>query len=299
MRIGVDLGGSKIEAIVLDGGNEMRRDRIATPGNDYQEILQAVCGLVESVGADLAPELPVGVGIPGALSPASGLIKNANTTCLIGKALDNDLAALLGRPVRIANDANCFTLSEAVDGGGAGVSTVFGVIIGTGTGGGLAVDQKVLSGANLIAGEWGHNTLPWPEADEQPGPECYCGQAGCIETFLSGPGLARHYKQTTGQALSAKEIVERAVGGDAKAVATLERYEDRLARSLATVINIFDPETVVLGGGLSNIDRLYENVPALWQRHTFSDVVTTRLVKAVHGDSSGVRGAAWLWPLEG
>ncbi len=302
MRVGVDLGGTKIEAIILDeGGGERARRRVPTPQDDYPGIVQAIADLVQNVESDAGARGTVGVGIPGALSLATGLVKNANTTCLIGQPLDRDLEAALGRPVRIMNDANCFALSEAVDGAGAGAKVVFGVIIGTGCGGGLVIDGNVLTGANAIGGEWGHNPLPWPDQTERPGTPCFCGQSGCIETFLSGPGLARDHYDHTGEQLTPEEIAARAAGGgtgdaDGNADATFRRYEDRMARSLATILNVLDPDVVVLGGGLSNVDRLYRNVPKLWSGYTYSDVVTTRLVKAVHGDSSGVRGAAWLWP---
>jgi fructokinase len=297
MRIGIDLGGTKIEAIALDDkGEELLRVRVPTPKDDYRAILGAVLELVAEVEKQAGKKGTVGVGIPGTISPATGLVKNANTTALIGHPLDKDLAAALGRPVRLANDANCFALSEATDGGGHGGECVFGVILGTGVGGGVVVNGHVLTGPNGVAGEWGHNPLPWRSDEERPGPDCYCGKAGCVETFLSGPGLARDHRQRTGQDLTGELIVERADAGNPEAVATLERYEERLARALAIVINILDPDKIVLGGGLSNITRLYEKVPALWGRYAFSDSVRTTLVQARHGDSSGVRGAAWLWP---
>jgi fructokinase len=295
MRIGVDLGGSKIETIVLgDDGEVMLRERVATPQGDYAATLAAVGGLVVAatarVGAgDTATR--IGIGIPGAESRVTGLIKNANSTCLIGKQLKHDLEQLLQREVRLANDANCFALSEAVDGAGAGASVVFGVILGTGVGGGIVVDGKVLSGANAIAGEWGHNPMP----GEHHTDVCYCGRPGCIELYLSGPGLARDHHRVTSADCSPTEIAQRAAAGDNDCEATLQRYEARLARALAQVINILDPDVIVLGGGLSNIDRLYRNVPRLWGEHVFSDRVATKLLKHKHGDSSGVRGAAWLW----
>jgi fructokinase len=304
MRIGIDLGGTKIEGIAIarDGGERLRR-RISAPRDDYDRTLAAISGLVAEIEIDLGERGSVGVGIPGTISPATGLVKNANSTWLNGRPLADDLPRLLGRPVRFANDANCFALSESVDGAAAGASSVFGVIVGTGTGGGLVIDGRVISGANAIAGEWGHNPLPAMTDDERPGQECYCGRRGCIETFLSGPGLSRDFRlcqgyggtSTAGDEVTAEEIARRARAGDAVAGETLARYEDRMARALATIINVFDPEVVVVGGGLSNIDRLYANVPKLWGRHIFSDRVTTRLVRAKHGDSSGVRGAAWLW----
>ncbi len=297
MRLGVDLGGSKIEIIALgDAGEVLLRERVATPQGDYPATVRAVAGLVEGAEQRLGTRGTVGVGIPGAESRAGGLIKNANSTCLIGQPLRHDLEALLGREVRIANDANCFALSEAADGAGAGAQVVFGVILGTGVGGGIVVDGKVLTGANAIAGEWGHNPMPGEDHDDA----CYCGRQGCVELYLSGPGLAGDHRRSldnpAGADLQAIDIAARAAAGDAACDATLQRYEARLARALAQVINILDPDVIVLGGGLSNIDRLYRNVPRLWSEHVFSDQVATRLVRHRHGDSSGVRGAAWLWP---
>jgi fructokinase len=256
--------------------------------------LNAIRALVLEAEAELGAQGTLGFGTPGAISPASGLLKNSNSTWLNGRPLDRDLAALLERPIAIANDADCLALSEATDGAAAGASSVFAVILGTGVGGGLAIHGRVLAGPNAIAGEWGHNPLPWPSPSELPGPPCYCGLRGCIETWLSGPGLARDYRDATGIERQSPAIVAAAAGGDAGAEATLRRYEDRLARGLATVINLLDPATIVLGGGVSNLERLYTSVPALWQRYVFSDTVQTRLVPPVHGDSSGVRGAAWL-----
>lgn len=297
MRIGVDLGGTKIEAIAIDpAGRELARRRVPSPAQDYDAIVAAIAGLVDTLEGALGETATVGVGIPGVTSPATGLVKNANTTVLIGRPFDRDLAARLGREVRLANDANCFAMSEAADGAAAGARAVFGVILGTGVGGGLVVDGRIVGGANAIAGEWGHNPLPWPTDDERPGARCYCGKQGCIETFLCGPGLARDFAQATGGALSAPEIVAAASAGEPAANAALERYEDRLARALATMINIVDPDVIVLGGGLSNLARLYETVPRRWADYVFSDAVNTRLSPARHGDSSGVRGAAWLWP---
>ncbi|MGE5125103.1 MAG: ROK family protein [Betaproteobacteria bacterium] len=296
MRIGVDLGGTKIEAIALDEkGALLARRRVPTPRGDYDATLAAVVGLVRGLEQETAQQGTVGVGMPGALSPASGVVKNANSTWLIGRPLDHDLSALLQRPIRVANDANCFALSEAVDGAGRGARVVFGVIVGTGTGGGVVVDRKVLTGPNAIAGEWGLNPLPWPTADEWPGPSCYCGKTGCVETFLSGPGLARDYRERTGDALEAPEIAARAARGEPAALSALERYEDRMARALAVVLDVLDPDVVVLGGGMSQVRRLYASVPRLWQQWAFSDRVDTLLRPPVHGDSSGVRGAAWLW----
>ena len=292
-RIGVDLGGTKIEAIALDrDGRVQFRRRVATPAGNYEATIAAVADLVRSAGSDTAP--PVGVGIPGTISPATGLVKNANSTCLIGRPLDKDLTAALGRPVRLANDADCFALSEAIDGAGAGASIVFGIILGTGVGGGLVIDRKVIRGPNAITGEWGHNPLPWPAADEQPGPRCYCGRQGCIETFLSGPALARDYDPSGD--LTAEAIATRASQGEATATTSLARYMDRLARATASVINILDPDVIVVGGGLSQISEIYSAVPKLWPRRVFSDSVATRLVPPHHGDASGARGAAWLWP---
>ncbi len=299
MRIGIDLGGTKIEAAAFAGdGRLLLRRRIATPAGDYEATLAALRRLVDEVEAELGRRGTVGIGMPGALSPASGLVKNANSTCLNRRPFDRDVMAALGRPVRFANDANCFALSEAIDGAARGAAVVFGAILGTGVGGGVVVDRRVLTGVNAIAGEWGHSPLPWPDDAERPGPPCYCGKAGCIETFLSGPGLAQDHWRATGETLDAAAIAARAAKGDAAAEASLARYEDRLARSLATVINLLDPEVIVLGGGLGQIARLYERVPRLWGAYVFSDAVTTRLMPPQHGDSSGVRGAAWLWAPE-
>ncbi len=294
-RIGIDLGGTKIEAALLDPAGAMRdRRRIATPIGDYDAEIAAVVGIVAAIEAEHGVSATVGIGIPGTLSARTGLVKNANSTWLIGRPLQRDTSEALGREVRFANDANCFTLSEAVDGAAAGAGSVFGVILGTGVGGGIVIGGRIVTGVNAIAGEWGHNPLPWPRQDELPGPSCYCGRAGCIETFLSGPALARDQ----GGDRTGPEIVAAAEAGDAAARATLDRYAERLARALAGVINIVDPEAIVLGGGLSGIAMLYERVPALWGRFIFSDTVETRLLAPKHGDSSGVRGAAWLWPRE-
>ena len=298
MRIGIDLGGTKIEAIALDDhGTECFRQRVDTPRDDYQATVNAIAQLVHTIEAELKTTATVGMGIPGTISPATDLVKNANSTCLIGKPLHKDLQRTLNRDVRIANDANCFAISEATDGAAAGAHIVFGVIIGTGTGGGICIDGRPLIGANAIGGEWGHNPLPWPNNSELPGATCYCGKQGCIETFLSGPGMARDHLKNTGNELTAKEIVELAENEDPDAIQTLIRYQGRLARGLASIINIIDPDVIVLGGGLSNIQQLYNNVPKLWAQYVFSDRVDTKLVPPVHGDSSGVRGAAWLWPL--
>lgn len=296
LRIGVDLGGTKIEVIALDDdGRELLRRRVPTPANDYEATLRAVAGLVENVECDIGRQGSVGVGTPGAISQATGLLKNANSTCLNGRPVKADLEALLGREVRIANDANCFALSEAVDGAACDAQVVFGVILGTGVGGGIVVSRRVLVGANAIAGEWGHNPLPLPGKADLPLPGCYCGRQGCIETYLSGPGMAMQHAKATGGALAPPQIVAAAAAGDEGAERTLQRYEDRLARSLANVINILDPDVIVLGGGVSNIERLYTSVPRLWRRHVFSDRVDTKLARHHHGDSGGVRGAAWLW----
>jgi fructokinase len=300
VRIGIDLGGTKIEGILLDGaGAVMARRRVATPRDDYEGTVRAVGDLARALESAAGVSATVGVGMPGAISPASGLIKNANSTWLNGRPLAADLEGALARPVRLTNDANCFALSEAVDGSAAGAHVVFGVIIGTGTGGGIVVGGRVLTGPNAVAGEWGHNPLPWPQADEWPGPPCYCGRTGCIETFLSGPGLARDHREATGREWDAAAIEAAARGGDAAAGAALGRYEGRLARALASVINVLDPDVIVLGGGMSNLARLYTAVPREWSRWVFSDRVDTRLVPPKHGDSSGVRGAAWLWPPGG
>jgi len=305
MRIGIDLGGTKIEGIAIEEAGQGRaRRRVPTPTEGYEPILRAIVGLVGAIEAEVGARGTVGIGIPGTLSPATGLVKNANTTQLIGQPLDRDLEHLLGRPVRVANDANCFALSEAADGAAAALPVdgparsrvVFGVILGTGCGGGVVVGREVLVGPNGIAGEWGHSPLPWAREEERPGPPCYCGKRACIETFLSGPGLAQDHERQTGLQLTTQEIVARAEAGDPAAEGTLVRYEDRLARGLATVLNVLDPDVVVLGGGVSNIERLYVNVPRLWGQYVFSDTVRTRLVRNRHGDSSGVRGAAWLWP---
>jgi fructokinase len=298
VRVGIDLGGTKIEGIALDGSTEVARLRVDTPRDDYDATLAAIVDVVSALERSTGARATVGVGIPGTLSH-TGLVKNANSTWLLGRPLRADLEQRLSRAVRIANDANCFAVSEAADGAAQGAAVVFGVIVGTGTGAGISVDGRVLIGPNGIAGEWGHNPLPWPELDEAPGPPCYCGKHGCIETFLSGPGLARDHEQRTATREQAPAIVARALAGDAAALATIERYEQRMARALAGVINILDPDIIVLGGGMSNIDRLYDRVPRLWGPYVFAagvaDVVRTRLVRAVHGDSSGVRGAAWLW----
>ncbi len=312
MRFGIDLGGTKIEIIVLaDNGRELFRKRVLTPQGDYQATLVQICQLVADAeyflqqgkaisGAFSARQkIPLGIGIPGALSLKTGRVKNANSVCLIGQPLQSDLETRLQRKIRISNDANCLTVSEATDGAAAAQAVVFGVIIGTGTGGGICINQQVLTGANAVAGEWAHNPLPWRRADDGETLRCYCGQLDCIETFLSGPGMLRRFNHTiavTGKASSTQEIVTRAEQGDEAAESFLVLYEDWMARALASVINILDPDSIVLAGGLSNMQRLYQNVPRRWSDYVFSDAVNTRLEKALHGDSSGVRGAAWLWP---
>jgi fructokinase len=301
MRIGIDLGGTKIEGIALaNSGQELARLRVPTP-RSYAETVHAIATLVEELEriAQVPPgSATVGVGIPGAVVPETGLVKNANSVWLIGQPLGLDLEERLTRQVRLANDANCFALSEAGDGAAVGGAVVFGVILGTGVGGGIVVNGQCLVGANLIAGEWGHNPLPWPQDDERPGPACYCGKAGCIESWLSGPGFQLDYEQRAGASLSARDINARAAAGEAHAVETLTRYHDRLARALASVINLLDPDIIVLGGGMSNTPNLAEDTTRLLPRWVFSDAVNTRIVRNMHGDSSGVRGAAWLWPLD-
>ena len=299
LRIGIDLGGSKIELVALEAsGQVLLRRRRPTPKGDYQATLRAIGDMVAAAESDLGRKASVGIGIPGAESFSDGRIKNANSTWLIGQTLRLDLEALLQREVRLANDANCFALSEAVDGAGRGAEVVFGVILGTGVGGGVVVHRRALAGANRIAGEWGHNPLPLPDEESLPPAPCYCGRSGCVETWLSGPGLSDDHWRHGGQSLSAEEIANRAEAGDAACAAALGRYERRLAKALAQVVNVLDPDVVVLGGGLSNIARLYDTVPRLWAAHVFSDTIRTRLLRNVHGDSSGVRGAAWLWNEE-
>ena len=296
LRFGVDLGGTKIELLALDpSGRERWRKRVATPQGDYDATLAAIAGLVADAERELGATGPVGVATPGSISRATGLMRGCNSVCLNGRPLREDLAARLGRELRMTNDANCFALSEASDGAGAGADVVFGVILGTGVGAGVVVHGRVLDGPNAIAGEWGHNPLPWPRDDERPGPACYCGLAGCIETFLSGPAIAADHRRSGAAPLAPPDIVRAADNGDPAAAATLLRYEERLARALAHVVNLLDPDVIVLGGGMSAIERLYVNVPALWGRWVFSDRVDTVLVRNRHGDSSGVRGAAWLW----
>ena len=296
LRLGVDLGGTKIEIVALGpDGALLARRRVPAPQGSYVATVQAIVELVEGLEAELGARGTLGMGIPGALSPATGLVRNANSVWLIGQPLREDLERRLGRELRIENDANCFAIAEAQDGAGAGFPTVFGVILGTGCGAGLVVNGAVLRGANAIAGEWGHNPLPLPDEESLPPAPCYCGRSGCVETWLSGPGLSDDHWRHGGQSLSAEEIANRAEAGDAACAAALGRYERRLAKALAQVVNVLDPDVVVLGGGLSNIARLYDTVPRLWAAHVFSDTIRTRLLRNVHGDSSGVRGAAWLW----
>ncbi|MDH4050995.1 MAG: ROK family protein [Rubrivivax sp.] len=299
LALGIDLGGSKIEAAALDAAGHTRwRERVATPAGDYVATLDAVAALVEDARDALGTPLTIGIGHPGTLTTA-GAVKNANSTCLNGRPLQQDLQSRLGQPIRLANDANCLALSEATDGAGAGADVVFAVILGTGTGAGISVQGRVLRGANGLAGEWGHNPLPWVAPDEHPGPACYCGQRGCVETWLSGPGLAADHRRHGGPGLAASAIAEAAAAGDAACAATLARHAERLARALAGVVNLLDPDVIVLGGGLSHLQGLYEAVPRLWGRWVFSagvdDPVRTQLLPARHGDASGVRGAAWLW----
>lgn len=295
IRLGIDLGGTKTELVALDdAGRERLRRRVATPQGDYAATLDALAALVEDAERQLGPAATLGIGTPGAISPATGLMKNSNSVCLNGQPLKQDIEARLGRRVALANDANCFALSEATDGAAAGAEVVFGVIVGTGCGAGVVVRGHVLAGPNAIAGEWGHNPLPWPQARELPGPACYCGRTGCLETWISGTGLARDFAVETGLGLAGPDIVAGAAQGESACEAALCRYEDRLARGLAHVINILDPDIIVLGGGMSNVARLYENIPRLWRRYVFSDEVATRLLPPRYGDASGVRGAAWI-----
>jgi len=298
-RIGIDLGGTKIESIVIDyDGNEIYRKRIPNPKNDYNATLNSIKDLVHQSESETGLYGTIGIGIPGIISKQTNLVKNANSTVLIGKSLDKDLELILGRPVRLANDANCLALSEYIDGSGEQYNSLFGVILGTGVGGGLVIDGKIFPGANLISGEWGHNPLPWPDLNELPGPECYCGLSGCIETFLSGSGLENTYYKISGETVSANVISEKIQNNDQDAIKAIELYENRLARGLAIVVNILDPEIIVLAGGVSNISRLYSNVKNIWNKYIIStdEDVVTPIVQAKYGDSSGVRGAAWLWP---
>lgn len=298
MRIGIDLGGTKIEGIALDdAGQELYRKRIDAPQGSYHKTLHAITQLIAEIESNIQTSASVGIGIPGTISPKTDLVKNSNSVWLINKPLRVDLESLLKRNIKIENDANCFVVSEATDGAAHDADVVFGVIIGTGTGGGVYVKGQSLIGANAIAGEWGHNPLPWPTQDELPGRECYCGKCGCIETWLSGPGFATDHKLRNYQAnnITAKDIVALAEQGDQYAQKSLRFYEERLAKSLASIINVIDPDVIVLGGGMSNIKELYTTVPKLWGEYVFSDQVATKLVAPKYGDSSGVRGAAWLW----
>jgi len=298
MRIGVDVGGTKIEAIAMGANGELLvRERIKTPANNYSAAVEAIASLVEKIETLVGMRCSAGFGIPGTISPTTQRVKNAYNSPFNGYPLDRDLEQRLNRPVKVANDANCFALSEAIDGAAAGVSTVFGVILGTGCGSGIVIDGKVQVGANAIGGEWGHNPLPWMYPEEQPGVQCRCGLTGCIETFLSGTGFAAHHEAETGCHLTPPEIADRAAAGDTTCDESLSRYENRLARALASVINLIDPNVIVLGGGVSNIKRLYDNIPKLWSNWVFSDQVETKLLPPTYGDSSGVRGAAWLWPV--
>ena len=295
MRFGLDLGGTKMEAVLLDDTGEIVwRERRPTPAEDYQAIIETIAALVAQAAIETAQEMTVGIGMPGSLSSKTGLARNSNTQCLNGQAIKQDLESAMAREVRLANDANCFALSEATDGAGAGAQSVFGVIIGTGCGGGLVFDGKLQNGANGIGGEWGHNPLAAPTADELPGPPCYCGRHGCNEVWISGSGFARDHEAIAGEKLTAEQII---ASDSAAAKASFERLCDRIARALGAVINVVDPDVIVLGGGLSNVDALYTHIPEIWDGYIFSDVIETRLVKNKHGDSSGVRGAAWLWPL--
>lgn len=295
MRFGLDLGGTKMEAVLLDDTGEIVwRERRPTPAEDYRAIIETIAALVAQAAIETAQEMTVGIGMPGSLSPKTSLVRNSNTQCLNGQAIKQDLERAMAREVRLANDANCFALSEATDGAGAGAQSVFGVIIGTGCGGGLVFDGKLQNGANGIGGEWGHNPLAAPTADELPGPPCYCGRHGCNEVWISGSGFARDHDAIAGEKLTAEQII---ASDSAAAKASFERLCDRIARALGAVINVVDPDVIVLGGGLSNVDALYTHIPEIWDGYIFSDVIETRLVKNKHGDSSGVRGAAWLWPL--
>lgn len=300
MRIGIDLGGTKIEALALGpDGRELSRMRVATPRHDYAETLNTVVRLVRTLETDLRQQGSVGVGIPGTIMRPSGLVKNANSTWLNGQPLEDDLSAALAREVRCENDANCLALSEATDGSGAGHSVVFAVILGTGCGGGLAIEGRVHEGRHGVAGEWGHNSLPWPRVSEVPGPACYCGKSGCIETWISGTALGEDYERDTGRPLSGKEVVEAADRGDPQAAAAIQRLEDRIARGLASLVNVIDPDVIVIGGGLSRLGSIYHNVPPLLETYGFGGGIHTPIIPAMHGDSSGVRGAAWLWPDAG
>jgi fructokinase len=297
MRIGIDLGGTKIEALALDDkGVELARHRIDTPRDDYDATVQAMAGLVNRLEKETGRTGTVGAGIPGSISRITGLVKNSNSTWLNGRPLDRDLTAVLGREVRVANDANCFAVSEATDGAAAGRRVVFGVILGTGCGGGVAIDGRVHDGPNGVAGEWGHNPLPWPSPEEYPGPVCYCGKLGCMEMWVSGTGIALDYKNATGRTRTTREIVSESEAGEGDANAAMARFEDRLARGMAQVIDILDPDVIVIGGGVSSVKSLYRELPKKLPEYVFGGEVSTPVLPAVYGDSSGVRGAAWLWP---
>lgn len=299
MRIGIDLGGTKIEALALGAdGRELGRIRLPTPRNDYAGTLNAICNLVHALESQLGRQATVGAGIPGTIVRHSGLVKNANSTWINGRPLERDLSAALAREVRCANDANCLALSEATDGSGAGHRVVFAVILGTGCGGGLAIDARVHEGLHSVAGEWGHNSLPWPRAGEFPGPDCYCGKSGCIETWISGTALGKDYERSTGTPLSGEQVAEAASRGDAQAEAAIQRLEDRIARGFSSLVNVIDPDVIVIGGGLSRLASIYRNLPPLLENYGFGGGIHTPIVPALHGDSSGVRGAAWLWPEE-
>ncbi len=298
MRLGIDLGGTKTEIVALgDGGRELVRRRVATPKETYDDVIRTMRDLVAGVESELNTRGTVGVAIPGTISPVTGLVKNANATRLIGHPLDRDLSAALGREVRVANDANCFALSEASDGAAAGRDIVFGIIAGTGVGGGVCIGGRVLTGAHAIAGEWGHNPLPRPSVEEvQNAPQCYCGRKGCIEAWCSGPAFEAQFQKRTGKPLKAAEIAAAASNGDADAKEAMENFLDRFARAISTLVNILDPDAIVIGGGLSNIDLLYAELPKRVEDYAFSPQGPSAILKNRHGDSSGVRGAAWLWP---
>jgi len=299
-RLGLDLGGTKIAAMAIDGsGACVWEDRVSTPRHDYAATIRVLTDLVARAETAVGATCSVGIGMPGAISPSTGFVKNANSTWLNGRAFRQDVERAMARPVRLANDANCLAVSEAADGAAAGAPVVFGVILGTGTGGGVVVRGQLLEGVNAIAGEWGHNPLPWPRPDELPGPACYCGRSGCLETWLSGPGLSADHERRTGNAVAGEVIVERAASGELTARASLDAWTDRLARGLASIVNVLDPDVIVLGGGLSRISSLYTDVPARWQKWIFSDCVATRVIAARYGDASGVRGAARLWDALG
>ncbi len=296
MRIGIDLGGTKIEILALDNdGNELIRRRVNTPQGDYHKTIACICESIISTESDLNCEGTIGICTPGSISPSTGLLRNSNSTCLNDQPFKQDLEAKLNRTIRIANDANCFALSEATDGAGKDAEIVFGVIIGTGCGAGIVINKKIINGPNSITGEWGHNPLPYTNNDDLNSTQCWCGKRGCIETFLSGTGFSKDYQLLTEQKITCEQIILAANSNETNAVAALSRYQERMAKSLSHVINILDPHVIVLGGGMSNIDSLYSTVPNLWKQYVFSDTVRTKLVAPVHGDSSGVRGAAWLW----